>query len=70
MKPIKFKLKNEHIELIKLLKATGVCSTGGMAKVVTEEGLVNVDGEVEYRKRRKIKKGQQVEFDGNIILAE
>ncbi|MFC1493658.1 RNA-binding S4 domain-containing protein [Thermodesulfobacteriota bacterium] len=67
---MKFKAENGQIELIKLLKVTGLCSTGGMAKVVTEEGLVKVDGEVEYRKRRKIKKGQQVEFEGNIILLE
>jgi len=65
---MKFKLENEHIELIKLLKVTGLCPTGGMAKIVTEEGLVKVDGEVEYRKRRKIKKGQQIEFEGNIIV--
>ena len=67
---MKFELKNEHIELIKLLKVTGLCATGGMAKVVTEEGLVKVDGVVEYRKRRKINKGQQVEFDGKTILVE
>ena len=64
------KIENGYIELIKLLKVTGLCATGGMAKVVTEEGLVKVDGTVEYRKRRKINKGQQVEFDGNIILVE
>jgi len=67
---IKFKAENGQIELIKLLKVTGLCSTGGMAKVVTDEGLVKVDGEVEYRKRRKIKKGQRVEFEGNIIRVE
>ena len=67
---MKFKMENGHIELIKLLKATGLCPTGGTAKVVTEEGHVKVDGEIEYRKRRKIKKGQKVEFDGNIILVE
>ena len=67
---MKFKAENGYIELIKLLKVTGLCSTGGAAKVVTEEGLVKVDGEVEYRKRRKIKKGQRVEFDGETILVE
>lgn len=70
MKQVKFKAEKGQIELIKLLKATGLCSTGGMAKVVTEEGLVKVDGEVEYRKRRKITVGQRVEFEGNIILVE
>jgi len=66
----KFKLENDYIELIKLLKVTGACGTGGMAKVVTSEGRVKVDGVVELRKRCKIRKGQTVEFDGNIIELE
>lgn len=67
MADIKYKLENEYIELIKLLKVTGLCSTGGMAKIVTDEGHVKVDGEIEYRKRKKIKKGQYIEFNGDSI---
>jgi ribosome-associated protein len=66
----KFKLEDEFIELIKLLKVTGLCGSGGMAKVVTSERRVKVDGVVELRKRCKIRKGQTVEFDGNIIELE
>jgi ribosome-associated protein len=66
----KFRLENEYIELIKLLKVTGLCGSGGMAKVVTGEGCVKVDGVVELRKRCKIRKGQTVEFEGNIIELE
>lgn len=66
----KFKLEDEYIELIKLLKITGLCDSGGMAKVVTGEGRVRVDGIVELRKRCKIRKGQTVEFDGNTIEVE
>ena len=66
----KFTLENEYIELIKLLKVTGLCSSGGMAKVVTSEGYVKVDGVVELRKRCKIRKGQTVELEGNIIEVE
>jgi len=62
-----FNIKREYIELVKLLKATGLCSTGGMAKIVTAEGLVKVDARTELRKRCKIKKGQIVEFDGNTV---
>ncbi len=62
-----FEIKGEHIELIKLLKATGLCSTGGIAKLVTTEGRVTVDGKVEQRKRCKIRKGQVVRFEGQII---
>ncbi len=62
-----FNIKGEYIELIKLLKATGLCSSGGMAKIVTAEGRVKVDNRIELRKRCKLKKGQTVEFEGNII---
>jgi ribosome-associated protein len=63
----KFKLKDEYIELSKLLKFTGLCSSGGMAKIITGEGRVKVDGVEELRKRCKIRKGQTVEFQGNIM---
>jgi len=66
----KFKIDGAYIELIKLLKATGLCGTGGVAKMVVEDGLVSVDGEVELRKRCKVKSGQTVSFDGTVIELE
>jgi len=66
----KFRLEDEYIELIKLLKVTGLCGSGGMAKVLTSEGRVKVDGAVELRKRCKIRKGQTVELEGNFIVLE
>ena len=67
---IKFKLENEYIELNKLLKVTGLCATGGMAKAVINDGLVTVDDIKEFRKRCKIRKGQKIEFDGNRIAVD
>ena len=67
---IKFLLEIEYIELAKLLKATGVCSSGGMAKIAISEGKVRVDGLVELRRGRKIRRGQKVEFEGSTIEAE
>ncbi|OGK05982.1 MAG: RNA-binding protein, partial [Candidatus Riflebacteria bacterium GWC2_50_8] len=55
------------IELIKLLKFVGICQTGGQAKLAVENGLVTVDGEVESRKRRKVRKGMRVEIEGQTI---
>lgn len=63
----KFKLKGEYIELLKILKATGLCDTGGMAKNIISDGLVKVDGKVDLRKRCKIRAGQSVEFEGHVI---
>jgi len=62
-----FELKGEYIELIKLLKALGLCDTGGMAKLAVEDGLVYVDHRVEFRKRCKVRKGQILFFKGNTI---
>jgi ribosome-associated protein len=64
---IEFKLEGEYIELIKLLKVSGLCQTGGQAKVVTTEGEVQVDGKIETRKKNKIRRGQIVEFGGSKI---
>ncbi len=62
-----FKLDGEHIELIKLLKATGLCESGGTAKAAVSEGKVTVDGIVEFRMRCKIRRSQKVELEGNLI---
>ena len=63
-------LETGYIELVKLIKATGLCSSGGMAKVAVSEGQVLVDGAVELRRGRKIRHGQRVEFEGNTIEVE
>jgi len=63
----KFELAGSYIELNKLLKASGFCTSGGAAKIAIEEGLVKVDGEVEQRIRCKIRTGQKVEYKGNSI---
>lgn len=67
-KPLTFELTEDFIELIKLLKFVGICQTGGQAKLAVENGLVTVDGEVESRKRRKVRKGMRVEIEGQTIL--
>ena len=62
-----FQITGEYIELFKLLKAEGLCATGGEAKSVIEHGSVSVDGEIETRKRRKIFPGSVVRFDSESI---
>ncbi len=52
------------IELYKLLKVLAWCSSGGEAKAFIDSGRVKVDGNIELRKRCKIKPGQVVEIDG------
>jgi ribosome-associated protein len=62
-----FEITGDTIELIKLLKASGACDTGGMAKIAIEEGRVSIDGQRELRKRCKIRKGQIVTFADVVI---
>lgn len=65
-----FKINGDTIELIKLLKAAGLCDTGGSAKIAVAEGQVKVDGVIEQRKRCKIRKGQVVLYDGGEVRVE
>ncbi len=62
-----FRITNEYIELNKLLKAVGLCSTGGQAKLVIDDRQVLVDGKIETKKRRKLKNGMIVKYDNNTI---
>ena len=57
-----FPLTEEFIELNKLLKVQNLVPSGGMAKMVIEDKLVRVNGEVELRKRRKLRSGDVVDF--------
>lgn len=67
---INFKLDTEYIELIKLIKFTRVSESGGQAKLFVEDGLVLRNGEVEYRKRAKIRKGDRIEIFDEVIIVE
>lgn len=67
---IEFTLTDDYIPLIQLLKATNLVGTGGEAQIVVTEGLVKYNGNVDYRKRLKVKKGDIVEFDNNRILVK
>jgi hypothetical protein len=53
-------LETGYIELVKLLKATGVCPSGGMAKIAISEGKVRVDRLVD---QAGTKSGVQREHD-------
>lgn len=54
---------HEYIELNNLLKVTGLCESGGVAKMLIADGQVTVDGEIELRKRCKIRHGQIISFN-------
>jgi ribosome-associated protein len=64
---IEFAIRDDHIQLDQLLKATGLCESGGAAHAAIAEGRVTVDGTVDTRKRAKLRPGQRVAFGGQEI---
>ena len=54
----------EYVELKNLLKLMGFFESGGEAMAAISEGLVTVDGQIELRKRCKIRSGQVVACEG------
>ena len=53
----------QPIELYKVLKIADLVSGGGEAKHYISNGYVAVNGEVEYRKRKKLYDGDYFEFN-------
>ena len=60
-------LTTEYIKLQDLLKLAGLTYTGGEAKVMVQEGLVKVNGEVCTMRGKKIRPGDRVEFEGTTL---
>jgi ribosome-associated protein len=65
---IEFKVTGDYIPLIQLLKATHLVQTGGEAQLIVTEGRVKCNGQVDYRKRLKVKRGDTVEFGNSKIM--
>jgi ribosome-associated protein len=64
---VKFKLEDEYIELYKLLKVLDLVDSGAEAKLIIAEGHVSRNGEIELRKRAKIRGGDIVKVADAII---
>jgi ribosome-associated protein len=54
----------EVIDLQDYLKLVGLVDTGGEAKYLIQIGEVRLNGEVETRRRKKIRRGDTVKFGG------
>lgn len=61
-------LREEYIKLGQALKAAGLVGSGVDAKVVIAEGLVSVNGEVEFQRGKKLHAGDKVVYNGETIL--
>ena len=63
----KIEIKSEFIKLDSFLKFSGLCETGGEAKLCVEDGLVRVNGEVCTQRGKKLRPGDTVELDGTAL---
>ncbi len=57
----------EHVDLCDLLKLLNLVPNGAAGKNAIASGAVKVDGNIELRKRCKIRTGQVVEFQGTLV---
>jgi len=63
-KVFEYQLTQEYVELNHLLKFAGLAESGGAGGALVTTGVVKVDGQVEHRKRNKIRAGQVVTVKG------
>ena len=63
-------LREDFIKLGQALKAAGLVSSGIDAKMVIQDGLVQVNGEVDVRRGRKLYEGDVVTFEGEQVRIE
>ena len=64
------KIRDEFIKLGQVLKLSGMADSGVDAKMIIQDGLVKVNGEVDLRRGRKIRSGDIVEYNNNSIRIE
>lgn len=60
------KITTEFIKLDQLMKFADLVQSGGEAKLLIAQGLVLVNGEICTQRGKKIRSGDQVEFDGQV----
>lgn len=64
------RLREDFIKLGQALKAAGLVESGVDAKFAVQDGLVKVNGKVEYQRGKKLVAGDIVEFDGEKVKIE
>ena len=60
-------IRDESIRLGQLLKLAGLIDTGSDAKMLLDDGLVRVNGEVERRRGRQLRIGDVVALGGESV---
>ena len=61
-------IRNEYITLGQFLKYVGIVSSGIEAKAMIKDGLIKVNGEIETRRGKKLRNGDQIQYEEDIYL--
>ena len=64
---MEIKIRDEFIKLGPALKLAGVVEDGVEAKYAIQDGLVQVNGEVDQRRGRKVYEGDVITFEDQEI---
>lgn len=64
---MEIKIRDEFIKLGQALKLAGVVEDGVEAKYAIKDGLVQVNGEVDQRRGRKVYEGDVITFEDQEI---
>ncbi len=59
-------ITTENIPLDKALKFSGIAGTGGQAKMLIQDSLVKVNGEICLSRGKKLKAGDCFEFQNTV----
>ena len=68
MKREEIAITTEFIRLDALLKFAGILGTGGEAKLLIQDGLLMVNGEVCTQRGKKLRVGDRVQLETEIEL--
>lgn len=60
-------IRDEFIKLGQALKLAGLVDDGVQAKMVIQDGLVKVNGEVDERRGRKVYVGDTISYNGTEV---
>lgn len=64
---LEIKLRDEFIKLGQALKAAGLVQDGVESKIVIQDGLVKVNGEVDTRRGKKLYDGDVISYKGEEV---
>ena len=60
-------IRDDFIKLGQAMKLTGMVGSGVDAKMLIQDGQVEVNGEVEYQRGKKLHEGDVITFNGESV---